>query len=133
MGSVNTWRTFEHALADFRYFLPMSGAITSDGAFMSSIVENSGYTGRDFFIYAMTGTEDFAYQEFKAQIDAMAAQGDGTFVLGNSEAQGNLAFRVRTGGRHDLAAANEYTYNGLRFFWNRSQTGSVTLGAQVLH
>ena len=45
MGSVNTWRTFEHALAYFRYFVPMSGALTSDGAFMKSIVENSGYTG----------------------------------------------------------------------------------------
>ncbi len=122
MGSVNTWRTFEHALAYFRYFVPMSGALTSDGAVMTSVVEDSGYTGGDFFIYAMTGTEDFAHQSFKAQIDAMTTEGNGTFVLGDSEAQGNVAYRQRAGARHDAAASDEYTYNGLRFLWNPERT-----------
>ena len=67
MGSVNTWRTFEHALPYFRYFMPMSGAITSDGEEMAAMVRDSGRSGRDFFIYAMTGTEDFAYQRFKGR------------------------------------------------------------------
>lgn len=67
MGSVNTWRTFEHSLPYFRYFMPMSGAITSDGEEMAAMVRDSGRSGRDFFIYAMTGTEDFAYQRFKGR------------------------------------------------------------------
>ena len=68
----------------------------------------------------MTGTEDFAHQSFKAQIDAMTTEGNGTFVLGDSEAQGNVAYRQRAGARHDAAASDEYTYNGLRFLWNGS-------------
>jgi hypothetical protein len=121
MGSVNTWRTFEHCLAYFRYFIPMSGAITTDAEFVSSIVKHSDYTNRDFFIYAMTGTEDFTHPAFKSQIEAMAALEDGTFVLGDSEDQANLAYRERSGGRHDVAAANEYTYNALRFFWDGTE------------
>jgi predicted alpha/beta superfamily hydrolase len=120
MGSVNTWRTFEHSLPYFRYFMPMSGAISSDDESLASIVRDSRYASEDFFIYAMTGTDDFAYTAFKNQIDAMAEQG-GTFVLGDSEAEGNLAYREREGYSHDMAAANEYTYNGLRFFWNESE------------
>lgn len=33
--------------------------------------------------------------------------------------QGNLAFREREGYVHDGTASDEYTYNGLRFFWNQ--------------
>ena len=118
MGSVNTWRTFEHALPYFRYFMPMSGSLSSDGEFLEGIVENSGYTSDDFFIFAMTGTDDFAYSGFKNQIDAMAGSANGVFVEADSEAEGNLAHREREGYRHDGAASDEYTYNGLRFFWN---------------
>lgn len=41
----------------------------------------------------------------------------GTFVDGDRESEGNLAYRVRDGNIHDMTAANEYTYNGLLFFW----------------
>ena len=118
MGSVNTWRTFEHALPYFRYFMPMSGSLSSDGELLEGTIEDSGYTSDDFFIFAMTGTDDFAYPGFKNQIDAMAGSANGVFVEADSEAEGNLAHREREGYRHDGAASDEYTYNGLRFFWN---------------
>lgn len=47
----------------------------------------------------------------------MADVGDGTFTLADRESEGNLAYRVQEGYRHDGVAADEYTYNGLRFFW----------------
>ena len=62
--------------------------------------------------------DDFAYSGFKNQIDAMAGSANGVFVEADSEAEGNLAYREREGYRHDGAASDEYTYNGLRFFWN---------------
>lgn len=95
----------------------MSGALTSDGDLLASFVKDSGHTPRDFFIYSMSGTADFAYPGLTSQIDAMADVGDGTFVMADRESQGNLAYRVREGYRHDGVAADEYTYNGLRFFW----------------
>ena len=39
-------------------------------------------------------------------------------IFADNEQEGNLAFREREGYVHDWIAANEYTYNGLRFFWN---------------
>lgn len=114
MGSVNTWRTFQYCLDYFRYFMPMSGS-GYDGESAAEFVRQSGHTRSDFFIYAMSGTADFAYSAFKHQIDSMA-QTD-IFTMADSEAEGNLAFREREGYEHDGGASNEYTYNGLLFFW----------------
>ena len=48
MGSVATWHTFEYCLDYFRYFMPMSGSLTSDGDYMTSIVENAVVLCQDF-------------------------------------------------------------------------------------
>lgn len=119
MGSVNTWRTFEHCLDYFRYFMPISGNLTTDGEAMAEMVRRSGHSPEDFFIYAMSGTQDFAYSAYKAQVMAMGAVSDGTFVFVDKEKDGNLAWRERKGYAHDMNAANEYTYNGLLFFWQQ--------------
>lgn len=71
MGSVATWRTFQYCLDQFRYFMPSSGNLTSDGDFMASMVKDSGHTWQDFFIFAASGTSDFAYSSFKQQIEAI--------------------------------------------------------------
>lgn len=116
MGAVNTWCTFRYALDYFRYFMPMSGNYTTDGEKMASYVEAQGYGPSDFFIFAASGTEDFAFQSFQAQLEAMSRTD--TFVLGDSEESANMSFLIREGYRHDSQASNEYTYNGLCFFWN---------------
>lgn len=118
MGSVNTWCTFRYCLDYFRYFMPMSGNYTTDGSYMASLVKESGHAPEDFFIFSASGTRDFAYSSFKTQIMNMAAVKDGTFRLADQEADGNLSFREREGYEHNYEAANEYTYNGLRFFWS---------------
>ncbi len=43
---------------------------------------------------------------------------DGAFRFADNETDGNLAFLEREGYTHDGTASDEYTYNGLRFFWN---------------
>lgn len=118
MGSVATWRTFEYCLDYFRYFLSMSGALTSDGKYLDDIVKNSGYSWDDFFIYAVSGTDDFAYPAFQSQIDSMRRQE--SFRYADNEMQGNLTLRLKEGYAHDSAASSEYTYNGLLWFWNES-------------
>lgn len=118
MGSVNTWCTFRYALDCFRYFMPMSGSYTTDGSVMASFARSQGYGPEDFFIYAMSGPDDFAYSAFKAQVQSMGRQG--MFVFGDTESEGNLAFREMAGYEHGREASELYTWNGLRFFWSGS-------------
>ncbi len=117
MGSVNTWCTFRYAMDYFRYFMPMSGNYTTDGQYMADMVMEQGYGSKDFFIYAMSGPDDFAYDAFKKQIEAMGEVSD-TFIYGNNETEGNLAFREMEGYPHGPQASNLYTYNGLKYFWS---------------
>lgn len=118
MGSVNTWNTFRYCLDYFRYFMPMSGSYTTDGEYMADLVRQQGYSSQDFFIFAASGTDDFSYSAFKAQIMAMANNSGGMFKLAKNESEGNMSFLEREGYKHDAKATDEYTYNGLRFFWN---------------
>lgn len=118
MGSVTTWYTFINCMDEFRYFMPMSGAMDYEGDDVDAAVTMSGRSPEDFFIYAMTGTEDFEYGHFTQQIEGMLKSANGNFVEADNEAEGNLAFRVKEGYAHDGVAAMEYTYNGLCWFWN---------------
>lgn len=117
MGSVTTWHTFQYCMDYFRYFLPSSGNLTSDGAYMESLVTDAGYGPKDFFIYAMSGTEDFAYAAFTDQIQSMLDAQDGIFIDAVNEKDGNLAYRVQEGNAHDGNAALQYIYNGLIWLW----------------
>ena len=117
MGSVATWRTFQYCLDYFHYFMPSSGNLTSDGEYMASMVRDSGHEWNDFFIFAASGTDDFAYSAFKHQIEAMASVQDGTFRFADNEAEGNLYFLEQEGGTHNGEYAMEYFYNGLCWIW----------------
>ena len=121
MGSVNTWCTFRYCLDYFRYFMPMSGSYGMNGEAMAQLVRSSGYTADDFFIFSASGTNDFAYGAFRSQIMSMANESDGFFRLAKTEEDGNLSFLEREGYSHDGKASEEYTYNGLRFFWNSTE------------
>ena len=118
MGSVTTWRTFEHCLPYFRYFMPSSGNLTTDARYMDAIVDYYGYDWNDYFIFACSGTSDFAYYAFNMQILNMAASASGHFRMADNEAEGSLAYRVKEGYSHDGRAMMEYAYNGLCWFWN---------------
>jgi enterochelin esterase-like enzyme/predicted esterase len=123
MGSVNTWRTFQYCLDYFRWFMPMSGAVGASVSELAGWVSKQGHTANDFFIYSMSGSDDFAYSGISDQIQDMLADTTGTFDEANSLEDGNVAFRVHEGYEHDADAANEYTYNGMRLFWNGKLTG----------
>jgi len=118
MGSVTTWHTFLNCLDAFRYFMPSSGAIDSTGNRLDQAVSESGYTWKDFFIFAATGTSDFACSQFTNQINGMLSQDTGNFIEADNEAEGNLALRIKEGYSHDGRASMEYAYNGMLWFWN---------------
>lgn len=122
MGSVNTWHTFQYCLPYIRYFNPMSGGGLS-GAAAAQIATVQGFGPRDFFIFTATGTEDFAYSGFRSGVLAMPGDSGGFFELADSQDAGNLSYRERAGYTHDYRAADEYTYNALRFFFNGTYGG----------
>ncbi len=115
MGSVQTWRTFQYNLNAFRYFMPSSGNAGNSGEAYAQLVKNQGYTADDFFIFAASGTDDFAYSSFKYQIEAMAA--NDMFTVADNEQDGNLYFLEKEGYTHDGYAAMTYFYNGLTWLF----------------
>ena len=114
MGSVATWRTFQYGLDYFRYFLPMScgTSLNEEEIFAAA----KGRNPDDYFVFVMTGTDDFAYSYDQGRTDRMKASPYFSDVDDNET--GNFAFRVKEGYSHDGRAAMEYTYNGLLWFWN---------------
>ncbi|XVV10159.1 alpha/beta hydrolase [Actinoplanes sp. CA-131856] len=113
MGSVATWRTFQHGLDYFRYFLPMSCGTSLDMDNILAAARN--HDEADYFVWVITGTEDFAHQYDQDRVELM--RNTPPFAEADTEQDGNFAFRVKAGYSHDGTAATEYTYNGLRWFW----------------
>lgn len=117
MGSVATWYTFVNCLDEFYYFIPMSGAMDYEGDDVDAAVTASGHEADEFFIYALTGSEDFEYSHFTSQMEGMFSMKSENFISIDENENGNIAFRVKEGYAHDGIAAMEYTYNGLLYFW----------------
>ena len=121
MGSVNTWRTFQYCLDDFRYFMPMSGNLSDDGEFMADIVRRSSWNWNDFFIISSSGSGDFARNAFVSQIHHMAAVPDHTFRYTDNEQTGNLFYREWKNGTHGPECSDLYTWNNLLWISKRME------------
>ena len=122
MGSVTTWRTFEYCMDYFRYYLPMSCGTSLDDEEIWKGAD--GHEAEDYFVWIMTGTQDFAYSYDENRAKKM--RDSDYFIESDSEAGGNFAYRVKTGYSHDGGAAMEYTYNGMRFFWGKKKGGETS-------
>ena len=93
MGSVATWRTFQYGLEYFSFFLPMScGTSLNDKEIFSAA---KGYKPNDYFVFIMTGTDDFAYDYDKNRANLM--KNSEYFSDIDDNASGNFAFRVKNG------------------------------------
>lgn len=114
MGSVATWRTFEHGLDYFHYFLPMSCGTSLDDTNIISAAE--GRSQDEYFVWMMTGTSDFAYSYDNLRADTL--RNSAYFTETADEEGGNFVYRVKEGYSHDGRSSTEYTYNGLMWFWN---------------
>jgi predicted peptidase len=112
MGSVATWRTFQYGLDYFRYFLPMSCGTSLDEENIFAAAKTRGQS--DYFVWVITGTEDFAYRYDENRVELM--RNSPYFIETGNGQNGNFAYRVKEGYSHDGLAAMEYTYNGLRWF-----------------
>lgn len=122
MGSACVWEVLIKSLENFKYFMPISGdcwAVEEYGGgksavetakLLSEVVKKSKYKD-NFFIYAVTGTDDVAYAAMKGQIEAM--EGFEEFKLTRNEEAGNLAWNVKEGGVHRYESIEKYLYTAL--------------------
>ena len=125
MGSVTTWEVFMHCLNCFSVFLPMSGDSWVKGRLgggtdpegtaeaITKAVQAQG--AHEFFICAMTGSNDIAYPNLKPQMLALAKRTE-TFIS-DPDAEGNLRFSVREGAYHCYEAIWEDLYFALPLLW----------------
>lgn len=74
------------------------------------------YDQDDYFVFTMTGTEDFAYSYVNRRVKKM--RDSDYFTELTAETNGNFVYRIMDGYSHNGFSANTYTYNGLRWFWN---------------
>jgi len=120
MGAVATWRTFQNCLKYFSYFLPMScgTGLDDDNIFEAA----NGREQSDYFVFIMTGTEDFAYSYDNNRVAKMRTSP--YFTEAKDGVQGNFAYRVKEGYSHGGVAASEYTYNGLMLFGGKRKAAA---------
>ena len=117
MGSVTTWNVFSKALPYISEFIPMSGGMTMTAggggvaASLAEVVSNAGLGQHDFYINAMSGSEDYAAAGLASQISQMASLSP--FVLSRDREQGNIYYRSWPEGQHDYNACITYVYNSL--------------------
>lgn len=122
MGSACVWEVFINSLNYFKYYMPISGdcwAVEEYGGgkranetakLLSEVVKKSKYKD-DFFIYAVTGTNDVAYDAMKEQIEAMESFEE--FTLTKNDEEGNIAWNVKEGGVHRYESIEKYLYTAL--------------------
>ncbi len=117
MGSVATWRTFQNCLDYFSYFLPMSCGTTLDDDNIFAAAQ--GFDQKDYFVFSMTGTADFAYSYVNNRIDKMRRSPYFT-------EEENFAYRIKEGYDHGGTASMEYTYNGLCRFGKKLPADNIS-------
>ena len=133
MGSVTTWYQFVNALDYVRYFMPLSGDCWEYGsqggashpqetaAYLNDFISQHKYKDA-FYIYAMTGGSDIAYDAMTNQLNAMKTT-EG-FRFGTSETDGNISFQILDGATHDYTWYRNYIYTILPSFFDSEQVES---------
>ena len=128
MGGGNTWMTFTHNLASFGWFMPISGDCweletmggrtkpAETAALLKKLVEDGGFGPRDFFIYALTGSEDMALANLSPQVEAMKAYPN-QFAFADNFRDGNLRFEVADGFPHAYEYVVTYVERALPEFF----------------
>lgn len=113
MGGAATWRTFQHGMDYFRYYMPSSVGVSLNDEEIWQGAE--GHPPLDYFVYIMTGSADFAYSYEENRVTRMRESP--YFIESDNVEDGNFAFMVQQDFQHDAQAAMVYFYNGMRFFW----------------
>ena len=128
MGSVSTWAVMRNCMDMVGYFMPLSGdhwpfdnaSAQQKAEDIVKAINEGGYTDRDYFIFAATGTNDIAYPNENPQIEAMKKMTQ-YFTYTSDFSQGNLYFLLCPGADHWWGNVRHYVYDGLPYFFHENQ------------
>lgn len=108
------------------WFMPLSGDCWEYGnqggashpeetaRYLNDVVASARH-GDDFYIYAMTGSDDIAYDAMHSQLEAMRETGG--FTFGAPSEEGNISFQILDGATHDYTFYRNYIYTILPYFF----------------
>ena len=118
MGAVATWYVFMAGLAQFHWFMPMSGDCWICGelgggkhAKQTASLICDTVQNHEFYLHALTGDQDIAYPNLDPQMHAMK-QLSHVFRFGL-----NTHYSVLKGGVHDYPDIRRYIFNALPEFF----------------
>ena len=130
MGGVTTWWVFAEAMDYFKYFMPLSGdcwltetlggskAPAATAKALADAIDTDKWKANDYFVFALTGSEDMAEQSLTPQIEAMKVQTP--FLFDNNFKKGNAFYSILEGGKHESSTfAPHYLYTALPEFFGR--------------
>ena len=129
MGSETTWNMLVHAPSAFRWYLPMSGDYWLLGIkagktlpaetcqAMLAMLRAAGYSGKDFGIFAATGTGDIAFEAMEPLVSELIKQTD-WFTPAADLKDGNLVWCL-SDGVHSYDYGYDYLAQALPMFFGR--------------
>ena len=129
MGSETTWNMLVHAPSAFRWYLPISGDYWLLGIkagktlpaetcqAMLAILRAAGYSGKDFGIFAATGTGDIAFEAMEPLVSELIKQTD-WFTPAADLKNGNLVWCL-SDGVHSYDYGYDYLAQALPMFFGR--------------
>ncbi len=132
MGSVTTWFTFAKNLDVIRFYNNESCDCWLAGRMggkekpeetarlLAEAVKAQNKTAKDFVLFMMTGSDDFASQSMGPQAEAMKAYGD-PFLFEGEDA--NCCYLVWESANHHTWWRRMYQYNALKAFFPAEKEG----------
>jgi|GEM_PF-123107 len=116
LGSVTTWYMVCEKLRFFSKFIPISGDCwilgrkcgghnpTETAAALVDVVRAQGYSGKDYRIYALTGSKDRAAEGLGHMMDALKEYPE----YFDMSREGNTSFTVFEDGEHEMKWVKKY-------------------------
>ena len=120
MGGGSTWINLLHNLDIIAYYMPLSGHNWGGVGEIQKAIDDSGFSPREYFIFAATGTSDIAYNNMVPQINEMKADTK-RFVYTSDFSKGNFYFLTAPGKDHWWGNVRHYVYDGLPLFFHENQ------------
>ena len=117
MGGGSTWANLRMNIDIIAYFMPLSGHCWDGAGAVINAIKQSGFTQREYFILAATGTEDIAYGNMVPMINDLKKDTE-HFTYTSDFSKGNLYFLAAQGNVHWWPQVRHYIYDALPYFFH---------------
>ena len=117
MGGGSTWKMLCNNLDICAYYMPLSGHCWDGAQGIQNAIDQGGYSQRDYFVLAATGTEDLAYNNMVPLINSLKSDSK-RFTYTSDFSKGNFYFLEAKGNVHYWPQVRHYIYDGLPYFFH---------------